>query len=112
MKSQLCTLPKASEDLLDDIVINEARYILEDMDPTAFHWGVYGQASGMTIQVDAFLKAAFEWAPERQGQAWLGRIITATDGDRRQLTRIAKLFFEEVLVPSSSIEVFVGQNTL
>ncbi|KIO29419.1 hypothetical protein M407DRAFT_242638 [Tulasnella calospora MUT 4182] len=97
--SQLCALPKASDDLLDDTVINEARYILEDMDPTTFHWGVYGQASGMTIQVDPFLKAAFEWAPERPGQAWLGRIITATDGDRRQLTRVAKLFFEEVLVP-------------
>ncbi|KAG8916470.1 hypothetical protein FRC01_003128 [Tulasnella sp. 417] len=99
MASQLCALPKASEDWLDDIVINEARAILEDMDPTTFHWGVYGQANGMSIQVDAFLKAAFEWAPERQGQAWLGRIITATDGDRRQLARVARLFFEEVLVP-------------
>lgn len=99
IRSQLCALPKASDDLLDDLVINEARYILEDMDPTSFHWGVYGQASGMTIQVDTFLKAAFEWAPERQGQAWLGRIITATDGDRKGLTRVARLFFEEVLVP-------------
>ncbi|KAG9015067.1 hypothetical protein FRB90_004946 [Tulasnella sp. 427] len=99
MKSQLCALPKASEDLLDDIVISEARYILEDMDPTTFHWGVHGQASAMTIQVDTFLKAAFEWAPERRGQAWLGRIIAATDGDRRELTKVARLFFEEVLVP-------------
>ncbi|KAG8908039.1 hypothetical protein FRB99_000857 [Tulasnella sp. 403] len=95
MPSQLCALDQAPSELLDDIVLNEAAYILDDMDESSFSFGV----DSAIVRVDELLRAALDFAPDRQGKVWFARIIYATDGSRRRLLEVAQSFFREVLMP-------------
>lgn len=96
MPSKLCALPKAAEELLDDIIVPEAAYILEDCDTIPFYYG-----SAIPIHADELLKEALNHAPEPAGKAWLARIIYPTDGDGKKLLEIARLLLQEFLLPST-----------
>lgn len=95
--SRLCKLEKASSDLEESIILNEVYYIVDDMDEATF---TFGSDRSIKLKVDVVLKSALDYAPDKEGKAWLGRIIYATDGAKDRLLEIAELFFLEVLLPS------------